>query len=83
MADPKTVRIVSSHPETQGDFVILNEDEYDPEVHELYGEASDSDALHVGKGPGGRLYLKRGKERVDGPFATQEEADAALAKASE
>lgn len=36
--------------------------------------------LAVGKGPGGRFYVKRGKEIVTGPYATADEAEAALAK---
>lgn len=36
--------------------------------------------LAVGKGPGGRFYVKRGKEIVTGPYATAGEAEAALAK---
>jgi hypothetical protein len=40
---------------------------------------TDDDDLRIAKGPGGRLYIKRGKEIVSGPFASQEEAEAALA----
>ncbi|MDZ5448946.1 hypothetical protein [Labrys sp. ZIDIC5] len=36
------------------------------------------DALRVAKGPGGRLYLKRGKETVGGPFENEEAAQAAM-----
>lgn len=43
------------------------------------GDAADA-ALCIAKGPGGRLYIKRGKEIISGPFASQEEAEAALAK---
>jgi hypothetical protein len=41
---------------------------------------TDDDDLRIAKGPGGRLYIKRAKEIVSGPFASQEEAEAALAK---
>jgi len=34
--------------------------------------------LTVGKGPRGKFYTKRGKELVDGPFETEDEAKAAL-----
>lgn len=34
--------------------------------------------LNAGKGPGGRWYVKRGKEIVTGPFETQEAAEAAI-----
>jgi hypothetical protein len=44
------------------------------------GEPPADPILTVAKGPGGRLYIKRGKEIVSGPFASQEEAEAALAK---
>lgn len=37
------------------------------------------DGLTAGKGPGGRWYVKRGKEIVTGPFETQEAAEAAIA----
>lgn len=41
--------------------------------------APDGDELRIGKGAFGKLYLKRGKEVHSGPFASQEEAEAALA----
>lgn len=37
------------------------------------------DALHVGKGPRGKWYVKKGTERTAGPFDTEEEAKAAMA----
>lgn len=33
MADPKTIKIKPSHP-SQGDFVLINEDDFDPAVHQ-------------------------------------------------
>lgn len=42
-------------------------------------ETAGSD-LVIAKGAFGRLYLKRGKEIHSGPFNSQEEAEAALAK---
>jgi len=30
-----TVRVKASHP-SQGEFIVINEDDYDPERHELY-----------------------------------------------
>jgi len=39
---------------------------------------SASGDLTVGKGPRGKFYTKRGKELVDGPFETEDEAKAAL-----
>lgn len=32
----KTVRIVSQDPEEQGEFVVINEDDFDEAVHVLY-----------------------------------------------
>ncbi|MCC0013676.1 MAG: hypothetical protein H6877_10200 [Rhodobiaceae bacterium] len=41
------------------------------------GEPPADPVLTAGKGPGGRWYVKRGKEIVTGPFETQEAAAAA------
>lgn len=35
--------------------------------------------MTVGKGPGGRWYIKKGRELITGPFSTEDEAKAALA----
>lgn len=81
---PNTVR-VKPWGEGQGDFVLINEDDFDAEVHELYEEpdaapagAATTDEPKVGKGPGGRWYIMRGKERVSEGFASEDEAKAAL-----
>jgi hypothetical protein len=37
------------------------------------------DAQHVGKGPRGKWYVKKGTERTAGPFDTEDEAKAAMA----
>jgi hypothetical protein len=76
MADPNTIK-VKPWSDDHGDFVLINEDEFNPDFHELLDEDSTA-GLHIGKGPRGRLYVKNGKDRVAGPFDTQEEADAAL-----
>jgi len=34
----ETVKIKPSH-ESQGDFVIINKDDFNPEIHEMYIEA--------------------------------------------
>lgn len=34
----ETVKIKSSNPATQGDFIIINKDDFDDKVHELYVE---------------------------------------------
>lgn len=31
-----TLKIKSTHPETQGEFVIIDADQFDPDVHELW-----------------------------------------------
>lgn len=40
----------------------------------------ENNQLRVAKGPGGRIYLKRGKEIHSGPFEDEAMAEAALAK---
>lgn len=35
MPEVPVVRIRSTHPESQGDFVEINESDYDPEMHTL------------------------------------------------
>lgn len=40
-------------------------------------EPADDQPLTTGKGPGGRWYVKRGKEIVAGPFKTEAEAEKA------
>ena len=34
------IKIKSEHKESQGDFVLLNEEDFDPNKHELYDETS-------------------------------------------
>lgn len=38
----KTIRIKSTHPASQGDFVEINETDYDPSKHELFDETPAS-----------------------------------------
>ncbi|PHV13784.1 hypothetical protein CSQ90_26500 [Janthinobacterium sp. BJB303] len=33
-----TLKIVSTDPRTQGSFVVINKSDYNPDVHELYGD---------------------------------------------
>jgi hypothetical protein len=40
----RTVKIQSSHPESQGDFVEINEEDFDKEKHELYVEKKPAKA---------------------------------------
>lgn len=33
-----TLKIVSTHPHTQGPFVVINKSDFNPDLHELYGD---------------------------------------------
>ena len=33
-----TIQIVSTDPRTQGPFVVINNSDFNPDVHELYGD---------------------------------------------
>lgn len=101
-----TVKTVKVKPwgKDQGDFVEINESDFDGAIHVLLGgdikgvERDEPSAgkgtaiqvgagdppcapiLTVGKGPGGRIYIKDGKSIHSGPFASEDEANAALAE---
>ncbi|WP_338678921.1 hypothetical protein OPV09_17470 [Janthinobacterium sp. TB1-E2] len=36
-----TIKIVSTDPRTQGPFVVINKSDFNPDVHELYGDDND------------------------------------------
>lgn len=36
-----TVKIKSSNPATQGDFIEINESDFDPKIHELFAEGDE------------------------------------------
>ena len=36
-----TVRVVSTHPPTQGPYVVLDASQFDPAVHTLYHEEAE------------------------------------------
>ena len=36
-----TLKIVSTDPNTQGPFVVINKSDFNPDVHELYGDDQD------------------------------------------
>lgn len=38
-ATPATVRVVATDPTSQGGFVVINEADFDPAVHQLFGDA--------------------------------------------
>lgn len=91
MPNEPGVVLVKPWGKDQGNYVRLNESDFDPAVHVKVGEdgnpiepaAEDGDgpdALRAAKGPGGRWFVKRGKETVAGPFATEDEARAAADK---
>ncbi len=44
-----TVNVVASDPETQGPFVVINEDDFDAEVHQLYHPADEVKAATKAK----------------------------------
>ena len=51
-----TIKIVSTDPHTQGPFVVINKSDFNPDVHELYGnqdlgapaEAADARVIATG-----------------------------------
>ena len=52
MADTcKTVRIVSTHPESQGPFVEINEEDFDKSVHKLYKGKVEDEPAAVAEAP--------------------------------
>lgn len=76
----ETVRVVSPVTEENDlGYIVINKSDLTDE-HELFDDQPENDDVHIGKGPGGRLYVKRGRERVSGPYETKAEAEAALAK---
>ena len=38
----ETLKIKSTNPETQGDFVIINVEDFNPAIHELFEQAAKS-----------------------------------------
>ena len=38
------MRIKSTHPESQGEFVIINDEDFDPEKHTPFDPAPEADA---------------------------------------
>ena len=57
-------------------FAIINESDFDPDMHELLDAVPD---YSIGKGPGGLFYVKNGKKSVSEGFKTEDDATAALA----
>ena len=47
-----------------------------PAVHPL-APAADDALPRAAKGPGGRWYVKRGKDVISGPYGSEDEANAA------
>lgn len=48
--DIETVKIKPTDPE-QGEYVLINKDDFDPQAHALYGEP-ETDAPRRGRPPG-------------------------------
>jgi hypothetical protein len=44
----ETVKIKPSH-ESQGEFVIINKDDFNPEIHELFGDATEAPKVKTTK----------------------------------
>lgn len=38
----ETLKIKSTNPETQGDFIIINAEDFDPSIHELFEQQEAS-----------------------------------------
>lgn len=79
----QTLRVVN--PATHVGYMVINAVDYDEGVHELWDEGGDDEGgevstvpSRVAKGPRGRWYGWRGKERVTEAFDTAESAQAAL-----
>lgn len=45
-----TIKIASTDPRTQGQFVVINKSDFNPDVHELYGDDNDLGA-HIERAP--------------------------------
>lgn len=87
MRDPNaapTVRIVYPANKRAG-YANIPAADFDPAIHTLYEpdakavghEAKTDDGLTVGKGPGGRWFVKRGGRVVTGPYPDKAAAEAA------
>ncbi len=58
----KTVKIQPEHP-SQGEFVEINETDFDPAIHTAYGEAPDSGELAAQKADLSAQIVARGGEK--------------------
>lgn len=72
-----TVRVVN--PASPDEFMIINESDLTAD-HELWADAPAGS--RIGKGPRGKWYVWFGRERAEGPFGTEAEAEAALSTRS-
>jgi len=70
-----TVKVKSTHPETQGAFVEINEEDFNEAVHELYVEGSEEPA------PVEKKLTKAEAEAAKAEAAKAEAAKAEAAKA--
>ena len=57
------IKIKSTHPPSQGDYVLIYKDEFDPEKgHALYGSGEDSDDKKMGIAELRAMLQERGIE---------------------
>ncbi len=76
-----TVRVVN--PNAPRSFMIINASDLSDDHEPWSDERDESDELvgsdlRVGKGPRGKWYLWLGRERAEGPFDTEAEAQSVL-----
>lgn len=46
-----TIKVKSTHPATQGAFVVIEKDDFNPDVHELYDDGTDQGMGVVERAP--------------------------------
>lgn len=73
-AAPKTMKIKSSHP-SQGDHIVINAEDYDPAVHEVFDAATDAAEAAA-------WQLAKDKADAAAEIANKEQAEADTAAAA-
>lgn len=46
-----TIKVKSTHPATQGDFVVIDKGDFNPDVHELYDDGTDQGMGAIERAP--------------------------------
>lgn len=46
-----TIKVKSTHPVTQGDFVVIDKGDFNPDVHELYDDGTDQGMGAIERAP--------------------------------